>query len=62
MIFKAIRCSIETRSARARAVRRAAALPADQQTLAAIYALGIRDGLQIAADIRRKITQSKGDA
>lgn len=29
-------------------------LPPDQQTLAAVYALGIRDGLRIAADIRQK--------
>ena len=37
-------------------------LPPDQQTLAAVYALGIRDGLRIAADIRQKIRRAEGGA
>ncbi|HPF88591.1 MAG TPA: hypothetical protein PK537_11135 [Candidatus Limiplasma sp.] len=61
MVFKAIRRSIAGRRVRHRAIRTASALPADQQSLAAVYALGIRDGLQIAADIRQKINR-KGDA
>ena len=48
-----------TQSARRRAIRAVRALPPGQQTLAAVYALGIRDGLQIAADIREKIQYNK---
>ncbi len=48
--------------ARRRAIRRAGALPPDQQTLAAVYALGIRDGLRIAADIRQKTRRAEGSA
>ena len=45
-----------------KAIRRAVALPPGQQSLAAIYALGIRDGLQIAADIRKKTCKAGEDA
>ena len=43
-------------------IRKVAALPPDQQAFSAVYALGLRDGLQIAADIRKKTQKAKGDA
>jgi hypothetical protein len=43
-----------TKQIRRRVIRKAAALPPDRQSLTAVYALGIRDGLKIAADIREK--------
>ncbi len=48
--------------AQRKAIRKAARLSPDRQQLAAVYALGIRDGLQIAADIRRKTRQAGEDA
>lgn len=54
MFFKTKLAFPEYRNARRKAIRTAVALPPDQQSLAAVYALGIRDGLQIAADIRTK--------
>lgn len=62
MLFKSKTNSIRTARARRRAVRRAGALSADRQSLAAVYALGIRDGLRIAADIRAKIQKAGEDA
>ena len=49
------------RRAKRKAIRAARALPPGQQSLAAVYALGIRDGLQIAADIREKIHRAHGE-
>ena len=54
--------SAQRRKARRKTVRKAAALPPDQQALTAVYALGIRDGLKIAADIWKKTRRSEGDA
>lgn len=51
----------QTRKARRKALRMASALPPDRQSLAAVYALGIRDGLQIAADILHKTDTAKGE-
>lgn len=45
-----------------KAIRRAANLSPSGQQLTAVYALGIRDGLQIAADIQRKTRQAGEDA
>lgn len=45
--------------ARQHTIRMAEALPPDRQSIAAAYALGIRDGLQLAADIRQKIKATK---
>jgi hypothetical protein len=53
--------SKQTRKARRKAMRMAGALPPDRQSLAAVYALGIRDGLQIAADILHRTGQPKGE-
>jgi hypothetical protein len=61
MIFKRKARSAQNGKARRRAVRKAGALPPDRQTLAAVYALGIRDGLKIAADIREKTRRTEGD-
>jgi hypothetical protein len=61
MIFKFRNRSNQTEKARRRAVRAAGALPPDQRTLSAVYALGIRDGLKIAADIRDKAKRTEGD-
>ncbi len=52
---------ILARRAKRRAIRSVHSLPPDQQSLAAVYAMGIRDGLQIAADIRQKIRCAKGE-
>ena len=60
MFHKAKNCSRRTARARRKAVRRAEALPPDRQALTAVYALGIRDGLQIAADIRKKTRGGDG--
>lgn len=62
MILKAKAHPFRTAKAQRRAIRKAAALPPGQQSLAAVYALGIRDGLQIAADIRKKTRQAGEDA
>jgi len=59
MNFRFLNRSRQCKRARRRAIRKAAALPPDRQALAAVYALGIRDGLQIAADIRQKIRRSE---
>ena len=57
MLFGFFNRSRTARKAKRKALRQAAALPPDQQALAAAYALGIRDGLKIAADIRSKLAQ-----
>ena len=62
MLFRSKNRSVRPARARRKAVRKAAALSPDRQSLAAVYALGIRDGLQIAADIRRKTGAHKEDA
>lgn len=54
MLLKQKLRSIRNGNAKRRAIRKAAALPPDRRALTAAYALGIRDGLQIAADIREK--------
>ncbi|MFH1513442.1 MAG: hypothetical protein ABIG45_08840 [Bacillota bacterium] len=54
--------SIRNGKAQRRAIRRASALSPDRQALTAVYALGIRDGLRIAADIHEKTKRSEGDA
>ena len=59
MLLKQKLRSIRNESAKRRAIRRASALPPDRQTLTAVYALGIRDGLQIAADIRDKARKTE---
>ena len=46
---------VRTGRAQRRTMRKTAALPPDRRALTAVYALGIRDGLQIAADIRNKV-------
>ena len=61
MLFRFQRRSAGNTKAQRRAIRKAGALPPDQRSLTAVYALGIRDGLQIAADIRRKIRKTEGD-
>ncbi len=53
--------SRQARKARRKALRMARALPPDRQSLAAVYALGIRDGLQIAADILHRTDPAKGE-
>lgn len=60
MLFKSKNRSTQIKRAKRRAIRKAAALSPERQALTAVYALGIRDGLRIAADIRRK-TQSAGE-
>lgn len=62
MVLKGIKQMFHSHNVKRRVTQKAAALPLDQQSMAAIYALGIRDGLQIAADIRQKTRKSKGDA
>lgn len=62
MFLKAKPHSPRPARAQKKAVRMAAALPPDSQSLAAVYALGIRDGLRIAADIRAKILKTGEDA
>ncbi len=62
MILKAKTNPFRPARAQRKAIRKAAALPPGQQSLAAVYALGIRDGLQIAADIRKKTRQAGEDA
>jgi hypothetical protein len=62
MILKSKANPFRPAKAQRRAIRKAAALPSGQQSLAAVYALGIRDGLQIAADIRKKTRQAGEDA
>jgi hypothetical protein len=59
MLFKSKKQSAQNRKAQRRAISKAGTLPPDQQSLAAVYALGIRDGLQIAADIRLKTHQTE---
>jgi hypothetical protein len=62
MIFRFLYRFTRSQNAQRRALRKAAALPPDRQALAAAYAMGIRDGLKIAADIRQKIRGGEGDA
>jgi hypothetical protein len=62
MIFRFLSRFTQNPNTRRRALRKAAALPPDRQALAAAYAMGIRDGLKIAADIRQKIRSGEGDA
>ncbi|MBN1776839.1 MAG: hypothetical protein JW811_01845 [Clostridiales bacterium] len=62
MRFRSKPRSVSAERARRKAVRKAAALPPDRQSLAAVYAMGIRDGLQIAADIRRRTKRFEGNA
>lgn len=61
MIPKFFKRSVHDRKAKRRVLRKAAALPPDHQALTAVYAMGIRDGLRIAADIRRKTHAAEGD-
>ena len=62
MLFKSKPCSAKAAESQRKAIRKAAALSPGQQSLAAVYALGIRDGLRIAADIRAKIQKAREDA
>ncbi len=62
MQMKAKQDSARLSRAQRRAIRKAAHLSPSGQQLTAVYALGIRDGLQIAADIHNKTRQTEEDA
>ena len=59
-MFRGKAGSAQSAKARRKAIRKAGAIPPPQQALAAVYALGIRDGLKIAADIRDKTRRTEG--
>lgn len=59
MLSRLMKHFIPGRRAQRMAIRKAAALPPTRQALAAVYAMGIRDGLQIAADIREKTRKAE---
>jgi len=59
MFFKRKDRSAHGSKAQRRTIRKAGALSPDQQSLTAVYALGIRDGLRIAADIRERTRKTE---
>ena len=61
MFFKSKFSAAKPSRSQRKAIKKAAALSPDSQSLAAVYALGIRDGLQIAADIRKNTVSMQED-